>query len=507
MTDARTTLRARGTGRLRSRPNYLAANRAQRRWRAAVIAAAAATLSACAIGPDYARPQVGMPDSYVGAAAAAQSVADLGWWELFHDPVLLELINTALADNRDLRVAAARVAEARARLGVVRADQFPEVGIGAAFERGNRNEVLLPGSGITQSWFGGGVAAYEVDLWGRYRRATEAERAALLAAVENQRTVYIALIADVATTYLLVRDLDRQLAIATATLELRRESTAIIRARFDKGIVALLDVNQAEIQEADAAVRKASIARQLREAENLLNLLLGRNPAPVLRAATDMPVIDVPDVPAGIPATLLDQRPDIRGAEQQLASATARIGVAQALRFPSISLTGSLGYVSEELDDLNDGTRVWGINVDLFAPIFDGKKRRSQVEQERARTTQALATYEQTVLNALREVEDALAGISGYRAELEARRMQVEAARSAAALSRARYDGGVADYLEVLDSERSRFDAELGASAVQRLQLSAIVGLYKALGGGWQVEPPAAGRPADAQPAAAGASN
>ncbi len=500
MADAGTQFRARARGRLRGRLQCWFPGGARQRWRSAAIAAAAATLSACAIGPDYERPEIVMPERFVGASLEEQSIGDLGWWELFHDPVLLELINTALENNRDLQVAAARVAEARARVGVVRGDQFPEIGIGAAFERGNTNEVLFPDSGIIESWFGGGVASYEVDLWGRYRRATEAERAALLASVENRRTVAIALIADVATTYLLVRDLDKQLAIATSTLELRRESTGIIRARFDKGVVALIDVNQAQIQEAEAAARKASIGRQLREAENLLNLLLGRNPAPVLRAAAGTPVIAVPAVPAGIPATLLDQRPDIRGAEQQLASATARIGVAQSLRFPSITLTGSLGYVSEELSDLNDGTRVWGVNVDLFAPIFDGKKRRSQVEQERARTAQALGTYEQTVLNALREVEDALAGISGYRDELAARRMQVEAARSAAELSRARYDGGVTDYLEVLDSERSLFDAELSASAVNRLQLSAIIALYRALGGGWQVDPPEPGNAAAAQP-------
>jgi len=253
--------------------------------------------------------------------------------------------------------------------------------------------------------------------------------------------------------------------------------------------VPLLDVNQAEIQEAEAAVTLASIGRQRREAENLLNLLLGQNPRPLLRELQpDDDYPPFPEIPAGLPSELLERRPDVRSAENQLAQQTALIGVAQALRFPSISLTGSLGYASEELSDLNDGTRLWGVSVDIFGPLFDGGGRRAQVRQQQARTEQALSTYEQTVLNALREVEDALAGVQGFRDELAAREMQIAAARSAAELSRARYDGGVADYLEVLDSERSLFDAELGASAVRRQEFSAIVNLYKALGGGWEEE-------------------
>jgi len=446
-------------------------------------------LAGCAVGPSYERPEISMPDAYAGdygfADATGQTISGLPWWELFGDPVLVDLIESAIDDNRDLRIAAARVEEAQARLGVVRSDQFPDVGAVAGFERGNQAEVMLPGSGISQVYTAGLSAAYEVDLWGRFRRASEAERAALLASIENQRTVLITLVASVANAYLLVRDLDNQLQIASNTLTARRESTGIIRERFDKGTVALIDVNQAEIEEADAAARKAAMSRQLRGAENLLNLLLGRNPGQILRGAGDTAIV-LPVVPAALPAGLLEQRPDIRAAEQQLAEQTARIGVAQSLRFPSISLTASGGYASSELSDLTDGDEIWGVNIDLFAPLFDAGQRRSQVEVEKARTEQLLNNYEQTILAALREVEDALAGIEGFRDELNARRMQVAAAGSAAELSRARYDGGVTDYLEVLDSERSLFNAQLTASAVKRQQLSALVNLYVALGGGWQ---------------------
>jgi len=451
---------------------------------------AALLVTACSVGPDYSRPDAVVPDSYIGMAADEATVSNLPWWELFRDPTLIDLIDLSLANNRDLRIAIARIDEARARLGVVRGDQFPTVGVSGTFERGDAGEVTMPGSGITESSFIGVTAAYEVDLWGRYRRASEAERAALLAAEDNQRAVLIALVADVANAYLLLRDLDARLLIASETLELRKQSTAIIRERFDKGIVPLLDVNQAEIQEAEAAVTKASLARQQREAENLLNVLVGRNPAPILRDADPATMIVMPDVPVGLPSDLLERRPDVRSAESNLAAQTARIGVAQSLRFPSISLTGSFGKASQELSDLSDGTRIWGVGVDIFGPLFDGKKRRSQVEQEKARTEQALNSYEQSILVALREVEDSLAGVEGYREELMARERQIAAAASAAELSRARYDGGVTDYLEVLDSERSLFDAQLGVSAVRRLQLVAVVNLYKALGGGWEATRP-----------------
>jgi multidrug efflux system outer membrane protein len=451
------------------------------------LLSASALLVGCMVGPDYQRPEVATPATYIADLDQGESIANLEWWELFGDPHLESLIRLSLEENRDLRVAVARVDEARARLGIARSEFFPTIDGRASFSRGNAAEQLFPDAGIDQSYFIGGEAAYEVDLWGRIRRANQAARAELLASAENQRTVIIVLVSEVATTYLLLRDLDARVDIATDTLEARKGSTALIQARFDQGTSPLLDVNQAQIEEAEAAATLASLKRQVHETENLLNVLVGRNPRPIIRGRRLGEQIAIPNVPAGLPADLVERRPDVRSAELQLEAQTARIGVAQALRFPSINLTSSLGWVSDELDDFTDNdTKIWNVDVDILGPIFDAGKRRSQVEEERARTEQALNNYEQAILQSFREVEDALAGIQGYRDELTARQMQVTAAQSASNLSRARYDGGVTDYLEVLDSDRSLFDAQLAASAIRRLELTSIVRLYKSLGGGWE---------------------
>lgn len=445
------------------------------------------------LGPDYVRPEVSISPEYMDVEAMyitdevrEETIADLRWWEVFNDPVLKELIGTAIEENRNLRAAVARVNEARARLGITRADQFPTLDGTAGAGRGNQAEQFLPGSGINDSYNLGLEAGYEVDFWGRFRRGTEAARAELLASEEGQRVVLITLISDVAITYLLLRDLDARVFIAEETLQARKESTGIIRARFEKGTAPLLDVNQAEIEEADAAARLASLRRQTREAENLLSVLIGANPRPIVRGRELDEQLFLIDVPAGIPSELLERRPDIRSAEQQLAAATARIGVAKALRFPSITLTASGGYVSDDLDDLIESdSELWDLRIDILGPIFDAGKRRNQVKAEIARTEQALNEYEQTILEALREVENALAGVRYYRDEYVARALQEKAAQSASKLSRARYDGGITDYLEVLDSDRSLFDAQLQRSAANRLELVSVVQLYKALGGGW----------------------
>jgi multidrug efflux system outer membrane protein len=448
-------------------------------------------LSGCLVGPDYQRPQVALPDVYRSAPGTETTLSDLPWWQVFNDPALVDLLNAAVAGNRDLRVAVARVAEAEARYGVTRAAQFPNLGAEANAARGNSGELLRPGTGPTTSYFAGLGAAYEADLWGQFRRGSEAARADLLASAENRRVVLITLLAEVATAYLLLQDLDARLQISAATERARHQSTELIRARFKQGTVALIDVNQAEVQEAEAAAQVAALSRQVRETENLLNLLIGRNPQPILRGASLQATLAdteqrlAPEIPVGLPSELLERRPDIRQAERALAAQTARIGVAQALRFPSIRLTGRFGVASDELSGLSSGTTIWGVGIDLFAPLIDAGRRRAQVAAEVARAEQALNVYEQTVLAALREVEDALAGIQGYRRELAARTMQVRAAQSASDLSRARYDGGVTDYLEVLDSERSLFNAQLAASQVRRLELVSLVQLYRALGGGW----------------------
>jgi multidrug efflux system outer membrane protein len=455
-----------------------------------LLAALTALLAACAMGPDYERPEVPVPEDYNTETLAGASIANLEWWQLFDDPALVRLIEQALANNKELAIAIARIEEARAALGFVRADQYPNLDGTASAGRGNNLfGVGVPGE-INEAYVLAADLRFEIDLWGKLRRSTEAARAELLATVEARNVVTITLIADVASVYLLLLDLDDRVDIARRTMETRQDSLDIIEARFDKGTVPLIDVNQAEIELQDAVAELAALERSRGQAENLLSVLLGQNPGPLARSDhRTIDAVNVPEVPAGLPSELLERRPDVRQASQQLAAQTARIGVAEAQRFPSLSLTGSLGLASGELDDfISSDNKTWGIGGSLLGPIFDAGRNRSRVEAERARTEQLLNQYELTVLQAFQEVEDTLIDIATFRRESRARESQVRSARSAATLSRARYDGGVTSYLEVLESERSLFRAELLASSTRREQVVSIVSLYKALGGGWPTE-------------------
>jgi len=444
------------------------------------------SLGSCAVGPDYERPEIDTPDDYREQIDQGATLANASWWNVFQDAELNRLITVALDESKDLAIAAARVEEARARAGFVRGDFYPQVGIGIAGQRGNTAEIFLPDSGIQNNFSLRANLAWEIDLFGRIRRSSEAARADLLASEYVRRTVYVALIADVANTYFLVRDLDARLQIATRTLATRRDSTNLIRARFEKGVTPMLDVNQAEIEEAEAAADLASFERQLVQAENLLSILLGRNPGNITRGDALTDQVFPPAVPAGLPSELLQRRPDVLAAEQQLAAQVARIGVAQALRFPQLSLTGSAGLASNDLSELIDSdASIWNLGANLLQPLFTGGKNKQRVEIEKARAEQLLKQYELTVLQSFREVEDALVAIRTYRDEGRAREMQTRAATNAAMLSRARYNGGVTSFLEVLDTERSLFQAELATSEVRRSRLEAVVSLYKALGGGW----------------------
>lgn len=446
-------------------------------------------IAGCAVGPDYQLPELEVPDQFREQSDENVSLANVDWWGIFQDAELKRLINVALQQNNSLAIATARREEARAFYGFSRADLYPRVDIAGSAERGNSIEQFVPGAGIQNNYSLGADLRWEVDLFGRIRRSNEAALAELMAAEESRRGVYITLIADVANAYFLLRDLDARRAIAGRTLETRRNSTNIIRERFRQGTVPMLDVNQAEIQEADAAADLALYDRQVNQAENLLNVLLGRNPGGIKRGD---PLVDQPlppAVPAGLPSELLKNRPDISEAAQLLAAQTARIGVAQALRWPSLSLTGSAGYFSNEASDLFNGDNsIFNLSANLFQPLFNAGQNKARVEVEVARTEQLLNQYELTVLQAFREVEDALTAIRTFRDESAAREMQSRAARNAAMLSRARYDGGVTSFLEVLDSERSLFAAEIAASAARRERLTAVVDLYRALGGGWIVQ-------------------
>lgn len=453
----------------------------------------------CALGPDYERPDVGAPSAYEQELDSGETIANLQWWELFQDEELQRLITIALEESQSVAIAAARVEEARARYGFVRADLFPRVDGRAGAQRGNLAEQILPGisgAGIQEGYTLAADLSWEVDIWGKLRRSTQAARSELLATQYGENAVIISLVADVASAYLLLRDLDAQREISRRTQQGRIDSLEIIQARFDKGTVPLLDVNQAEIEEVDATVRLVETERAIIQTENFISVLLGRNPGRIKRGASLEDQVFPPDIPAGLPSELLQRRPDVLAAEQQLAAQTARIGVAKALRWPSLSLTGSLGLANNDVSDLLDSdSKIWSVGADFFTPIFNSGKLKRQIEIEVARTEQLLNQYELTVLQSLREVDDALAGIRTYKDESTARRRQVNAARSASNLSWARYNGGVASYLEVLETQRALFRAELESSITYRQQLVSIVQLYKALGGGWDDAGTTPGKP------------
>ena len=443
----------------------------------------------CTLTPDYERPELDVPDEYLEPAPGGETVANLGWWELFQDEQLQLLIRTALDENKDLGIALSRIQEARLTVTAVRANQFPFLDLGGFFGREKQSREIFPGADSNDRFRVTGDLTYQVDLWGQYSRATEAARADLLATESAYRTVTISLVSEVANTYLLLRDLDKRLEVSERTLKTRLDSLKIIQARFDKGTVPELDVYQAQIEVAVAETAIASFQRQIVQAQNALRIPLGRNPGPVTRGDELTAQLFPPAVPTGLPSELLQRRPDVVQAEANLISATATVGVAEALRYPSISLTGTFGAESTDLSDLNSGdAETWGIGANLFAPIFNSGQLKAQAEAARERAEQAMLIYESTLQQSFREVEDALVAVRTYNVENKSQARRAAAARNAARLSRARYDGGVVDYLEVLDTERTLFDAELAQSETLQLYYNAIVRLYGALGGGWSVE-------------------
>jgi multidrug efflux system outer membrane protein len=445
--------------------------------------------ASCTLTPDYERPSLDVPEAFAAQEPPGESIANLDWWNLFQDEQLQLLIRTALEENKDLGIALSRIEESRLTVTAVRANQFPFLNLGGFFGSEKQSRELFPGADSDDRFRVAGDLTYQVDLWGQYSRATEAARARLLATESAYRNVTISLVSEVADTYLLLRDLDRRLQVAERTLKTRQDSLGIIQARFDKGTVPELDVYQAQIEVFVAESAIASFQRQIVQTQNALRILMGRNPGPVTRGAALDKQVFPPAVPAGLPSELLRRRPDVVQSEANLMAATATVGVAEALRYPSISLTGSFGVESTDLSDLNSGDAdTWGFGANLFAPIFNSGQLRAQAEAARERAKQAMLSYEATLQQSFREVEDALVAVRTYSVENDAQTRRAIAAENAARLSRARYDGGVVDYLEVLDSERTLFNAELEQSLTLQLYYNAIVRLYTALGGGWSVE-------------------
>jgi outer membrane protein, multidrug efflux system len=451
----------------------------------------------CTVGPKYGRPVVKSPTVYRADPAATpttDSLADLRWFEVFKDERLQELVRAALVYNYDLREAVARVDAARANLGITRADQFPN--LGASVEMTTlRNSTSGQFGGI-----GGGfnrdrtfgtlvldLLSFEVDIWGRLRRATEAARADLLAAEENRKAVVTTLVSDVTTAYFSLIELDMELEIARRTLTTREESLRLIRLRHQGGVATMLDVRQAEQLVYAAAQIIPDIERLIEQTENQISLLVGRNPAPVTRGRALIDQEQPPSVPPGLPSSLLERRPDIRAAEENLAAATAIIGVARAAYFPQISLTGFMGFQSSQLSNLfnNSGT-YWNFIPQVSQPIFMGGRLKSNVRLSEAQQQLALTQYERAIQTGFREVSDALIE---YRKVKEIRFQQeglVTTLRDRSRLAYMRYRGGVDTLLNALDADRDLFAAELSLAQTRRNELLALVQLYKALGGGWQ---------------------
>jgi len=480
--------------------------------RRALLAAAAAGLAgACAIGPSYKRPDVGTPSTWRPASATADSlrpfydslrasrestvaeptiaidsIANLNWFDLFQDPELRKLVETAIGQNRDVRVALASISEFRAQYGATRGALFPRIDVNAV--GGTEQGVFgsLPVATKFDVLSATANLQWELDFWGRIRRATEAAKSDMLSREENQRAVILTLVSDVATAYLELRELDVDLEISKRTLASNEETLRLARRRFEQGLISELDVRQFESEVASPAARVADFERQIVQKEDQLSVLVGRNPGPINRGRPLTETLAPLAIPAGLPASLLDRRPDVRQAEQDLHAAMARIGVAKGELMPKFTLTGQYGSQSQTVNDLFKGsTEIYQLFGGVSMPIFTGGQVGKQVDVARARTDQARYRYEQTVLLALQDVNDALVGVRATRNVTAAQERQTGALRAAYRLADERYQNGISNYLDVLDAQRNLFAAELSLAGTQRQQLVAAVQLYKALGGGW----------------------
>ena len=468
----------------------------------------------CVMGPNYQRPAVPAPPAWRDLPASeAQSLANTPWWELFDDPQLQELIRTALAENLDVKIAVERIEEARARYGFVRADLYPKVdgnataghlhtSAGSLVHTPEGDVGSLDDGKDTEVYSATADVSWEIDFFGRVRRATEAERALLLGTEEARRSVVLTLVADVAEAYFELRDFDRRLEIAQNTIGSRKESLQLASDRFEGGVTSELDMRQAEAELRRIEAIVFDLERLIAMKENELSVLLGRSPGAIVRGRPLDEQKMPGDVPAGLPAELLDRRPDIRVAEQNLAAATANIGEAKALLFPRIALTGSFGLASTELDNFFDSTS-WNILGRLLQPIFDAGQNKRRVEVTESRQRQLAYDYHRTILLAFQETEDALVAYKKTGEQHQVLAARVVAERKVLDLSGTRYRGGVSAYLEVLDSQRALFGAELDEAEAFGSHMVWLVRLYKALGGGWPpAEQPVEPQPAEQAPAA-----
>ncbi|HTL57722.1 MAG TPA: efflux transporter outer membrane subunit [Candidatus Limnocylindrales bacterium] len=459
-------------------------------------------ITGCAVGPDYKRPSVDTPSTYRRAASdtnvtsEATSLGYLGWWEVFKDPQLNAYLSEGLTNSWDIKIAAARILQAEASARITRSEYFPTINAGGDLVTSRSSEkgpIPIPAGTNPQRTYGDvfvSMPAYEVDLWGRIRRANEAARANLLATVEAQHVVRQTLVADITTAYLQLLELDLELKIAQETHNVRTNSLELTRSREQGGVASVQDVHQARILVYTAEAAIADIERRIEQQENFFSILLGRNPGPIQRGSPLVSQQLEAMVPAGLPSSLLERRPDIRVAEQQLVAANADIGQAKAAFYPQLTLTGFYGYQTVALSDLFSApARAWQFGPAVTMPLFTGGKLKGNLKLTEARFTEAVANYQRGIQQAFREVSD---GLIAYQRTQEFRAKQelnTQAHRDASATATDRYEGGVTSYLEVLYNEQELFSAELNLAQARLNELLSVVQLYRALGGGWESGP------------------
>lgn len=447
-------------------------------------------LTGCMLGPDYERPGLDVPAAFRYEDGEAQQTANIDWWKQFEDPALDRLIDEALANNRDIKIAAANIEQASAVLLQVRSPLFPQIGYSGtgARERASTNSVS-PFSSLLKnprsSYQAFANVSWEIDLWGRIRRLSESAQAGLLATEEAWRGVILTLVSSVANNYIQLLGLDDQLRIAKETLETYAQSVKIFELRFKYGQVSQMTVEQARSQYETAAAAIPQIETQIAQLENAISILLGRNPGHVKRGKT-LCQLHLPPVPAGLPSDLLVNRPDIRGAEQDLISANAQIGAVKALYFPTISLTGAFGFASSDLTNLFQGpARIWSYAGSITGPIFTGGAIHGQVKEAEAMRKAALLNYEQTVQNSFADVENALVARKKLVDQIQAQERLVKANREYVRLSKLQYEGGYSPYSTVLQAEQQLFPSELNYAQYRAALFNSLVNIYKAMGGGW----------------------
>ena len=463
-------------------------------WIISSIVVAAAILGGCAIGPNYKRPPVAETPTFRGQATAeAASLADAPWWEVFQDPSLQALIREALRNNYDVQIAAARVQEARANLGIARSDLFPSLDYGAGVSRGQVTPGFAGGPGgraaeASNFYYGTLSASWELDIWGRVRRLNEAARATLFATEDARRGVWLTLVSDLAQAYFELLALDVRLQIARNSTDAYQHTYDLFLDRFQLGVASKLETSRAEGALGDAQANIPQIESDIVAKENQIGILLGRPPGPIPRGKPMYEQLVVPAVPAGLPSTLLERRPDLRQAEQQLVSANARIGVAKAEFFPKLSLTALFGTASPEISALTGGTAtIWAVAGALSGPLFNAGRTLGTYRASVAQWEQAKLQYEQAVLTALREVSDALTALGKLNAAETGQDRAVKALEEAVGHATDRYRQGLANYFEVLEAQQQLYPAQNTLAQIRRNRLLTYVRLYKTLGGGWSL--------------------